>query len=125
MMHGLTVWACSVGQRDHEVSSGLVSETQRGTFKTRDAVTGHLDRLLGRAADPALLDELEVALISADLGMPVVERVMEHLRAQMRGGNFPLPRRCGSCCGNPSSTFCFPHKRRRSTNSLHRGRARL
>ena len=35
-------------------------------------------------------------------------------------GNFPLPRRCRSCCGNPSSTFCFPHKRRRSTNSLHR-----
>jgi fused signal recognition particle receptor len=44
--------------------------------------------MLGRAADPALLDELEVALISADLGLPVVERVMEQLRAQMRGGNF-------------------------------------
>lgn len=59
-----------------------------GLSKTRDAVTGQLDRLLGRAADPALLDELEVALISADLGMPVVERVMGQLRAQMRGGNF-------------------------------------
>ena len=51
-------------------------------------MTGQLDRLLGRAADPALLDELEVALISADLGLPVVERIMDQLRTQMRGGNF-------------------------------------
>jgi len=56
--------------------------------KTRDAVTGQLDRLLGRAADPALLDELEAALIGADLGMPAVGRIMDQLRTQMRGGNF-------------------------------------
>lgn len=67
---------------------GWFQKLSEGLSKTRDAVTGQLDRFLGRAADPALLDELEVALISADLGMPVVERVMENLRAQMRGGNF-------------------------------------
>ena len=67
---------------------GWFQKLSAGLSKTRDAVTGQLDRLLGRAADPALLDELEVALISADLGLPVVERVMEQLRAQMRGGNF-------------------------------------
>ena len=67
---------------------GWLQKLSAGLSKTRDAVTGQLDRLLGRAADPALLDELEVALISADLGMPVVERVMGQLRAQMRGGNF-------------------------------------
>ena len=33
MMHGLTVWACSVGQRDHEVSSGLVSKLSEGLSK--------------------------------------------------------------------------------------------
>lgn len=67
---------------------GWFQKLSEGLSKTRNAVTGQLDRLLGRAADPALLEELEVALISADLGMPVVERVMENLRAQMRGGNF-------------------------------------
>ena len=67
---------------------GWFQKLSAGLSKTRDSVTGQLDRLLGRAADPALLDELEVALISADLGLPVVERVMEQLRAQMRGGNF-------------------------------------
>lgn len=51
-------------------------------------MTGQLDRLLGRAADPALLDELEVSLIGADLGVSAVDRVMTTLRAQMRGGNF-------------------------------------
>ena len=67
---------------------GWLQKLSAGLSKTRDAVTGQFDRLLGRAADPAILDELEVALISADLGLPVVERVMEQLRAQMRGGNF-------------------------------------
>jgi fused signal recognition particle receptor len=59
-----------------------------GLTKTREAVTGQLDRLLGRAADPALLDDLEAALLGADLGAPAVDRVMEQLRSQMRGGNF-------------------------------------
>lgn len=43
---------------------GWFQKLSEGLAKTRDAVTGHLDRLLGRAADPALLDELEVALIA-------------------------------------------------------------
>ena len=67
---------------------GRFQKLSAGLSKTREAVTGQLDRLLGRAADPALLDELEVALISADLGLPVVERIMDQLRTQMRGGNF-------------------------------------
>ena len=71
---------------------GWFQKLSAGLSKTRNAVTGQLDRLLGRAADPALLDELEIALISADLGLPVVERVMEQLRAQMRGGNFFIRR---------------------------------
>jgi fused signal recognition particle receptor len=44
--------------------------------------------MLGRAADPALLDDLEAALLGADLGVPAVDRIMEQLRGQMRGGNF-------------------------------------
>jgi len=67
---------------------GWFQKLSAGLSKTRDAVTGQLDRLLGRAADPALLDELEAALIGADLGMPAVGRIMDQLRTQMRGGNF-------------------------------------
>jgi len=67
---------------------GWFQKLTAGLTKTREAVTGQLDRLLGRAADPALLDELEVSLIGADLGVSAVDRVMTTLRAQMRGGNF-------------------------------------
>jgi fused signal recognition particle receptor len=44
-----------------------------------------LDRLLGRAADPALLDEFEAALISSDLGVPVAERVINQLKEALKG----------------------------------------
>ncbi len=67
---------------------GWFQKLTAGLTKTRDAVTGQLDRLLGKAADPVLLDELEASLIGADLGVSAVDRVMTGLRAQMRGGNF-------------------------------------
>jgi fused signal recognition particle receptor len=44
-----------------------------------------MDRLLGRAADPALLEEFEAALIASDLGTRVVDRVMERLKKQLQG----------------------------------------
>jgi fused signal recognition particle receptor len=59
--------------------------------KTRDVVRGSLDQLLGRAADPALLEEFEAALIASDLGTSVVDRVMERLKKQLQGTNASQP----------------------------------
>jgi fused signal recognition particle receptor len=56
-----------------------------GLTKTRSVVLGSLDRLLGRAADPALLEEFEAALIASDLGTRVVERVMQQLQQSLQG----------------------------------------
>ncbi|HEY7531497.1 MAG TPA: signal recognition particle-docking protein FtsY [Nitrospiraceae bacterium] len=64
---------------------GLFQRLSDGLTKTRDAFRGSVDRLLGRAPDPAMLEELEVALIQSDLGVPVVERVMERLKKLMQG----------------------------------------
>jgi fused signal recognition particle receptor len=64
-----------------------------GLTKTRDAVRGSLDRLLGRAADPAVLEEFEAALIASDLGARVVERVMERLKKQLQGTDASQPGR--------------------------------
>ena len=61
--------------------------------KTRDAVRGSLDRLLGRAPDPALLEDFEAALIGADLGARVVERVMERLKKLVQGTDATQPGR--------------------------------
>ena len=55
---------------------GWLQRLSDGLTKTRDVVRGSLDRLLGRAADPALLEEFEAALIASDLGARVVDRVM-------------------------------------------------
>jgi fused signal recognition particle receptor len=64
---------------------GWLQRLSDGLTKTRDVVRGSLDRLLGRAADPALLEEFEEALIVSDLGARVVDRVMERLKKQLQG----------------------------------------
>jgi fused signal recognition particle receptor len=64
---------------------GWFQRLSEGLTKTRSVVRGSLDRLLGRTADPALLDEFEAALISSDLGVHVAERVMSRLKQSLQG----------------------------------------
>lgn len=64
---------------------GWFQRLSEGLTKTRSVVRGSLDRLLGRAADPALLEEFEAALISSDLGVHVAERVMNRLKQSLQG----------------------------------------
>jgi fused signal recognition particle receptor len=53
-----------------------------GLTKTREAVRHSVDRLIGRGPDPEALEELEAALLGADLGVRTVERLIEKLRVQ-------------------------------------------
>ena len=64
---------------------GWLQRLSDGLTKTRDVVRGSLDRLLGRAADPVLLEEFEEALIASDLGARVVDRVMDRLKKLLQG----------------------------------------
>jgi len=64
---------------------GWFQRLSEGLTKTRSVVRGSLDRLLGRAADPALLEEFEAALIASDLGVHVVDRVMDRLKQSLQG----------------------------------------
>jgi fused signal recognition particle receptor len=64
---------------------GWMQRLSEGLNKTRSAVRGSLDRLLGRAVDPALLDEFEAALITSDLGVPVTDRVITRLKEALKG----------------------------------------
>ena len=64
---------------------GWMQRLSEGLNKTRSAVRGSLDRLLGRAVDPALLDEFEAALITSDLGGPVTDRVIARLKEALKG----------------------------------------
>lgn len=64
---------------------GWFQRLSEGLSKTRNVVRQSLDRFLGRAPDPALLEELESALLSADLGVRVVDRLMQQVNEQVRG----------------------------------------
>jgi len=72
---------------------GWFQRLNDGLTKTRDVVRGSLDRLLGRTPDPEMLEEFEAALIGADLGVRVVERVMERVKKQVQGTDAKEPGR--------------------------------
>jgi fused signal recognition particle receptor len=64
---------------------GWFQRLNEGLSKTRSAVRQSLDRFLGRTPEPALLEELESALLGADLGGRVVDRLMRQINEQARG----------------------------------------
>lgn len=64
---------------------GWLQKLSEGLSKTRTTVTGQLDRWLGRTPDPALLEDLENALISSDLGVHVVQKFVDHVKNEVRG----------------------------------------
>jgi fused signal recognition particle receptor len=64
---------------------GWLQRLNDGLNKTRTVVRGSMDRLLGRTADPVLLEEFEAALISSDLGAPVAERIIDQLKQSLQG----------------------------------------
>jgi fused signal recognition particle receptor len=64
---------------------GWFQRLNEGLSKTRSAVRQSLDRFMGRTPEPALLEELEAALLSADLGGRVVDRLMRQVNEQARG----------------------------------------
>ena len=63
---------------------GWFQKLSEGLGKTRSAVKQSLDRFLGRPPDAALIEELEAALLGADLGARVVDRLIEQVNQQAR-----------------------------------------
>jgi len=55
-----------------------------GLAKTRLALRGSLDRLIGGGPDPAVLEEFEASLIAADLGVRTVRRLMDRVQAETK-----------------------------------------
>lgn len=69
-----------------------VKRLHEGLAKTREEVRGSLKRLLGARTDPAVLEDVEAALLGADIGVRVTDRLMEqlHKRSSLNGSNDPL-----------------------------------
>ncbi len=74
---GMGIWH-RLGQKLSKTSEGL-TQTREGLTKTRDGLLGNLRRLLpgNRRLTPELYEELETALLAADLGMTSVTSLME------------------------------------------------
>jgi len=70
---------------------GWFQRLSEGLGKTRNVVQQSLDRLLGRTPDPSLLEDLEEALLSADLGARVVGRLMDQLNQETRSAGEQTP----------------------------------
>ena len=70
---------------------GWFQRLSDGLSKTRQVVRQSLDRVLGRMPDPAMLEELEAALLTADLGVRVVDRLMTHVLEHARGADAANP----------------------------------
>jgi fused signal recognition particle receptor len=65
---------------------GWLQRLSEGLTKTRDKVLQSVDRLIGRGPDPEVMEDLETSLISADLGIRTVNRVMDRLRGSRGNG---------------------------------------
>jgi fused signal recognition particle receptor len=65
---------------------GWLQRLSEGLTKTRDKVLQSVDRLIGRGPDPEVMEDLETSLISADLGIRTVNRVMDRLRESRGNG---------------------------------------
>lgn len=66
---------------------GWFQRLSEGLGRTRNVVQQSLDRFLGGAPDEELLEDLEAALLAADLGARVVDRLMQQVRGETRGAD--------------------------------------
>lgn len=67
---------------------GWFDRLKDGLVKTRKNVHRSLMELVGQGHDPAVLEEVEAALLGADVGVRAVDRMMERLRGEV--GSDPI-----------------------------------
>ncbi len=65
---------------------GLTALFRNALGRTRDALNGGLGALFGGKVDESLFDDLEMALLSADVGMPTTEKLLAPLRRMAKDG---------------------------------------
>ena len=65
---------------------GLFARLKEGMTKTRESITHAIDQLVGvyKELDDDFYDELEMVLISADVGVKTTEKIIEKLKDEVR-----------------------------------------
>jgi fused signal recognition particle receptor len=70
---------------------GWFQRLSDGLGKTRNVMQQSVDRFLGRTPDQEVLEELEAALLTADLGARVVDRLIRQINEETRGAEAQTP----------------------------------
>ncbi|MCL2218015.1 MAG: signal recognition particle receptor subunit alpha, partial [Defluviitaleaceae bacterium] len=72
-----------------EKKAGLFSRIKQGLAKTRDSIMGGVEQVFSafRTVDEELFEELEEALIMADMGVETTMSILENLRARVKLAN--------------------------------------
>jgi len=72
-----------------EKKAGLFSRIKQGLAKTRDSIMGGVNQVFSnfRAVDEELFEELEEALIMADMGVETTMSILENLREKVKLAN--------------------------------------
>lgn len=75
-----------MGSNENEQKAGLFARLRQGLAKTRQSLSGSIDSVLAgfTRIDEDLFEELEEALITADVGVQAAQEVLETLRERAR-----------------------------------------
>ena len=66
---------------------GVFDRFREALGKTRNALQGRLDAIFGRAVDETLFEDLEEALLGADVGVKTTERIIGKVREVAQAGD--------------------------------------
>ena len=70
------------------LTTGLADRFRQVLARTRESLRGGISGLLGGATiDEAAIEDLELALLTADVGMPTTQALLEPIRKQLKAGN--------------------------------------
>ncbi|MCL1787138.1 MAG: signal recognition particle receptor subunit alpha, partial [Defluviitaleaceae bacterium] len=74
---------------EQEQKQGLFSRIKQGLTKTRDNIAGGIDQVFAsfRTVDEDLFEELEEALIMADMGVETSVAILDKVRDRVKSEN--------------------------------------
>ncbi len=73
-------------ENEKKQKKGLFARLKEGMTKTRESITHAIDQLVGvyKELDDDFYDDLEMVLISADVGVKTTEKIIEKLKEEVR-----------------------------------------
>jgi fused signal recognition particle receptor len=98
-----------IAEMAESAKTGWLGRLRSGLARTRTQLAGVFS---GVSVDEALFDELEVALVSADVGVPAARTLLTRLRERVRAGNLRDPQAVRAALQDVIVELLVPSERR-------------